>query len=69
MSTPLRKLQNRPHGNIASRAFLDFRNFAIPGVMLPADIERRLASTFSSTVEHAEGLAAIREGFDAARRN
>jgi hypothetical protein len=68
MSTVMRKLAAQPHGTVALKGYLDFLNYCVPGLMSEDAVVKRIASTFSSTVNTAEGLAAIRAGFDAARR-
>jgi hypothetical protein len=68
MSTVLRKLLEQPHGHVAAKGYLDFMNYCVPGLMTEDAVVKRIASSFSSTVNTAEGLAAIRAGFAAARR-
>jgi hypothetical protein len=68
MNAALRKLANQPHGHIAGRAFCAYRSFVLTGLQSEADLEKRLASILSSTIDPAEAQTAIRQGFQAAKR-
>ena len=67
MSTALRKLANDPLPDLATKSFLGFKNYVVPGLMSADDLERYLA-TSASNITATDALAAIKRGFRAAER-
>jgi hypothetical protein len=67
MSSTLRKLANDPLPDLASRSFLQFKNYVVPGVMTAADLERKLLASVSSTITSSDASETIRRAFEAAK--
>jgi hypothetical protein len=64
MSATLRRLAYERNGNLAGRAYCDFINFAMTGLLSPEQIKARLIET--SALASADAEEAVRRGFDAA---
>ncbi len=67
MSTILRRLALSENGALAGRAFCEFRNYVLTGLMSETAITNRIvASTRGSTMTEIEALTAVHLGIAAA---
>jgi hypothetical protein len=70
MSTALRTLGAQPNSGIALKAYLDFCNYAVPGLMTEDQIAARIMKSMQTTgLKHRDMREAISKGFAAARGN
>jgi hypothetical protein len=65
MTSALRRLAYQRNGNLAGRAYCDFINFALTGLLSDEQIRARLIKTSALTSQDAE--EAIQRGFAAAK--
>jgi hypothetical protein len=69
MSVALRTLAQQPNHAIALKAYLDFCNYAVPGLMDETAITARILRTMQAHgLKEREMREAIARGFAAARR-
>jgi hypothetical protein len=66
MTSALRRLAYERNGNLAGRAYCDFINFSMTGLLSPEQIKARLIET--SELASADAEEAIRCGFAAASK-
>ncbi len=66
MSAVLHRLAHETNGALALKAFLDFRNFVLTGLLREEQIKLKLVK--DSTLDTDAALDAIERGFAAARK-
>jgi hypothetical protein len=69
MSALLGRLIREPNGELAAKAYCEFRSYVLTGLMSENDMAKRIvASTRGSPIPETEAIAAVRQGIEAAKR-